>query len=276
MPILESFPHPSARPQSFVSCGAGTGSRFQKQAVPLLTSLPLPCAGWYLLNCLAGSPGGLPSCCCSVAKLGPTLCNPWTAAPQASLSLTISWSLPKFMSTELVMPSNHFILCHPLLLLPSIFPSIREKFPVSQLFASRGQSIGASASASVLAMNIQGWFPLGLTSLIFLQSKGLSRVFSNTTIFRCSAFFMVQLSHPYMTIGKSVSLTIQIFVGKVISLLFNTLSRVVMTFLHRSNCLLISWLQSPSAVIVEPEKKKSVTASPFSPCICHEVIGLMP
>ena len=125
MPILESFPHPSARPQSFVSCGAGTGSRSQKQTVPLLTSLPLPCAGWYLLNCLAGSPGCLPSCCCSVAKLGPTLCNPWTAAPQASLCLTISWSLPKFMSTELVMPSNHFILCRPLLFLPSIFPSIR-------------------------------------------------------------------------------------------------------------------------------------------------------
>ena len=102
---------------------------------------------------------------------------PWTTACQASLSITNSWSLFKLMFIELVMPSNHFILCRPLLLLPSIFPSIRS-FPVSRLFASGGQSIGASASASVLPMNIQGWLPLGLTTLISLQSKGSVRVFS--------------------------------------------------------------------------------------------------
>ena len=105
----------------------------------------------------------------------------WTAAHQASLSFTIYQSLLKLMSIESVMPSNHLILCHPLLCLPSVFPSIRV-FPVSRLFTYGSQSIGASASASVLPMNIQGWFPLGLTSLISLLSRGLSRVFSGTTI----------------------------------------------------------------------------------------------
>ena len=112
--------------------------------------------------------------CCSIAQLCPTLYN------QASLSFTISQSLLKLMSIELVMLSNHLILCHPLLL-PLVFLR-SESFPMIQLFTSGGQSIGASASASVLPMNIQGWFPLGLTGLISLQSKGLSRVFSNTTV----------------------------------------------------------------------------------------------
>ena len=107
--------------------------------------------------------------------------TPWTAACQASLSITNSWSLCKLMSIESVMPSNHLILCHPLLLLPSIFPSIRS-FPVSHFFASGGQSIGISTSASALPMNIQDWFLLGWPGWIALQSKGLSRVFSNTTI----------------------------------------------------------------------------------------------
>ena len=109
--------------------------------------------------------------------------TPWTAAHQAPLSLTISQSLLRFMFIESGMLSNHLILCHPLLLLPSIFPSIRS-FPVSQLFASGDQSVGASASASVLSLNIQGWFPLGLTGLISLQSKGLSRVFSSFTVWK--------------------------------------------------------------------------------------------
>ena len=118
-------------------------------------------------------------------------------------------SLPKPMSIESVMPSNnHLILCHPLLLLPSIFPA-SGSFQMSQLFASGGQSIGASASASVLPMNTQDWFPLGWTGWMSLQSKGLSRVFSNTThsseasILQRSAFFIVQLSHPFMTTGKT-------------------------------------------------------------------------
>ena len=131
-------------------------------------------------------------------------------------------------------------------------------FPMSQFFESGGQSIGASTSPSVLPVNIQDWFPLGLTALISLQSKGLSRVFSNisskASILRRSAFFIVQLSHPYITTGKTIALTIQTFVYKVMSLLFNMLSRLVITFLPRSKCLLISWLQSPSVVILEPPK----------------------
>ena len=132
-------------------------------------------------------------------------------------------------------------------------------FPISQFFASGGQSIGVSASASVLPMNIQDWFPLGWTGLISLQSKGLSGVFSNTTVqkhqfFQHSAFFIVQLPHPYMTTGKTIALTRCTFLGRVMSLLFNMLSRLVITFLLRSKHLLISWLQSPSAVIWEPRK----------------------
>ena len=115
--------------------------------------------------------------------------TPPTAALQASLSITNSWSILKFMSTELVMPSNHLILCRPLLLLPSVFLS--GAFPISQLFASGGQSIGVSAS--VLPMNIQDSSPLGWTGWISLQSKGHSRVFSNTTVQK-HQFFCIQLS----------------------------------------------------------------------------------
>ena len=119
--------------------------------------------------------------------------TPWTAAHQASLSFTNSWSLLKFMSFELVMPSNHLILCHPLLLLPSIFPSIKDFSNMSQLFVSGGQSIGLSASTSILPMNIQDWFPLEWTSLISLHCKVLSRVLSNTTVQK-HKFFGTQLS----------------------------------------------------------------------------------
>ena len=108
--------------------------------------------------------------------------TPWTSAHQASLSITNSWSSPKLMSTESVMPSNHLILCCPLLLLPSIPPRITGSFQMSQLFPSGGQSIGVSALASVLPKNTQNWSPLGWTGWISLQSKGLSRVFSNTTV----------------------------------------------------------------------------------------------
>ena len=113
----------------------------------------------------------------------PLFVTPWIAARQASLSITNSQSLLKLMSIESVMPSNHLILCQPLLLLPSVFPIIRIlSFPVSQFFTSSNQSTGVSASASVLPMNIQDWFHLGLTGLISLQSKGLSKVFSNATV----------------------------------------------------------------------------------------------
>ena len=149
---------------------------------------------------------------------------------------------------------------------------------MSQLFTPGGQSTGASASASVLPMTIQSWFPLGLTDLISLQSNRLSRVFlqhhnSKPSIIWLSAFFMVQLLHPYMTTGKTIALTILTFVGKVISLLFNTLSGFVIAFLPRSKRLLISWLQLPSAMTLEPKKIKSVTVFIVSPSICHEVMG---
>ena len=128
----------------------------------------------------------------SVAQSCPLFVTPWTAAHQASLSITTSQSLHKLMSIKSVMPSNHLILCRPLLLLPSIFPSIRV-FPVSQLFASGGQSIGVSAAASVLPMNTQDWSPSGWASWISSWFKGLSRVFSNTTVQK-HQFFGAQLS----------------------------------------------------------------------------------
>ena len=183
--------------------------------------------------------------------------TPWTAARQTSLSFTILWSLFKLMLIELVIPSSHLVLCCPLLLLLSIFPSIRV-FSNELSLRIGGQSIGASAS--VLTMNIQDWFPLGLTGLIFLQSKGLSRLFSNTSlkasVLQCSAFFMVQHSHPYMTTGKTTALTRWTFVGKVMSLFFNMLSRLVTAFLPRSKHILISWPQSPFAVILDPPQNK--------------------
>ena len=128
-------------------------------------------------------------CCCSVTQLYPTLCNPWTAAHQASLFFSISWGLLKLMSIGSVMPSNHLILCHPFSC-PQSFQA-PGSFPMSWLCASGGQSIGASAS--VLPMNIQGWFPLGLISSISFLSKGLPRVFSSTTI-RKHQFFGAQPS----------------------------------------------------------------------------------
>ena len=146
-----------------------------------------------------------------------------------------------------------------------------------QLFALGSQSIGVSASTSVLPMNTQDGFPLRWTGWISSQSKGL-RIFlqhhsSKSSILWCSAFFIVQLSHPYMTTGKTIALTRWTFVGKVISLLFNMLSRLVIRFLPRSKHLLISWLQSPSAVILEPRKIKLATVFTVSSSICHKVIG---
>ena len=148
---------------------------------------------------------------------------------------------------------------------------------MSQLFAWGSQSTGVSASASVLPMNIQDWFPLGLIGWISLQAKGFSRVFSNTTVqkhqFLRSAFFIVRLSHPYMTSGKTIALTRWNFVSKVMSLLFNMLSRLLIAFLPRTKHLLISWLQSPSAMILEIKKIKSVTVCLISPSLCHGVMG---
>ena len=146
--------------------------------------------------------------------------------------------------------------CHPTISLSVVpFSSHLQSFPpsgsfqMSQLFASGGQSIGVSALASVLPMNIQDWFPLGCTGWISWKFKVLSRVLqhhsSKISILRHSAFFTVQLSHPYMTFGKTIALTRWTFVGNVMSLLFNMLSSLVITFLPRSKHVLISWLQSP-------------------------------
>ena len=134
------------------------------------------------------------------------------------------------------------------------FPA-SQSFPVSQFFKSGGQSIAVSASASVLPMNIQNWFPLGLTGLISLQYKGthnslLQHHSSKPSILWHSAFFIVQISHPYVTTGKAIAFSKWTFVGKVMSLLFNMLSRLVIAFLPRSKHLLVSWTQSPSAVIL--------------------------
>ena len=159
----------------------------------------------------------------------------------------------------LELAQTHGRWCHPVLSSVVPFSSGLHSFPasgsflMSQFFASSSQSIGDSASASILPKNIQDWFPLQWTGWISLQFKGLSRVFSNTTVqkhqFFGAQFFMVQLSHPYMTTGKTIALTRWTFVGKVMSLGFNKLSRLAITFPPRSKHLLISWLQSPSAVI---------------------------
>ena len=148
---------------------------------------------------------------------------------------------------------------------------------MSQHFTSGGQSIVASASTSVLPMNIKDWSTLGWPGLITLQSKELSRIFSNTTVQKLEFFgthsSLWSNSHPHMTTGKTVPLNRQTFVGKVMSLFFNMLFRFVIAFLPRSNGLLILWLQSPTAVILEPKKMKSLTVSIVFPSICHEVIG---
>ena len=147
---------------------------------------------------------------------------------------------------------------------------------MNQFFASGVQNIGVSASASVLPMNIQDSFPLGWSDLLAVRGtlkSLLQHHHSKASIVWCSSFFIVQLSHPYMTTGETIVLARRTFVGKVISLPFNMLSRLVIVFLQRSKLLLISWLQSPSAVILEPKKIKSLVVFIVSPSICHEVIG---
>ena len=149
---------------------------------------------------------------------------------------------------------------------------------MGQFFTSGDQSIGASASSSVLPMNIQGWFPLGLSCLITLLSKGLLSLLQHhslkASILQCSAFIMIQLLHPYMTAEKIIILTTWTFVSKVMSLLFNMLSRLVIAFLPKSKWLLISWLQWPSEVILEPKKINSATVFYIFPFYLHEVMEL--
>ena len=174
------------------------------------------------------------------------------------------------------MPSNHLILCHLLILLPSIFPSIKVFSSESALLIrwpkdwSFSLNISPFNECTELISLRMDWLDLlavqgTLNSLLQYHS-------SKASILLCSAFFIVQLSHPYMTTGKTIALTRWTFVGKVMSLLFNMLSRLLIIFLPRSKRLLISWLQSPSAVILEP-KKMSVTVFTVSPSVCHEVMG---
>ena len=189
-------------------------------------------------------------------------------------SFTISWSWLRLMSVESVMPSSHLVLCRPLLFLPSVFPSIRVFSNELALhirwpkYWSFGFRTSPSNEYSGLISFMMDWFDLfavqgSLKSLLQQHS-------SKASVLQHSAFFMVQLSHPYMTTGKTTALARWTFVGKVISLLLNMLSSLVITFLPKSKHLLISWLQSPSAVILEPRKIKSATVSPS---ICHEVMG---
>ena len=207
-----------------------------------------------------------------------TLWDPWATVHQASLSITNSQSLLKPMSIESVMPSNHLILCHPLLLPPSIFPRIRVFSNESVLhirwpkYWSFNFSISPSNEYSGLISFRIDWFDL-LAIQGTLKSL-LQHCSSKALILQCSAFFMLQLSHPHMTTGKTIALTRRTFVSKVMTLLFSMLSRLAMTFLPRNKHLLISWLQSLSAMILELPKIKSVTVSIVSPSICHEVMGL--
>ena len=184
--------------------------------------------------------------------------TPWTAARQASLSITNSQSLLKLTSIKSVMPSNHLILCRPLLLLPPISPSIRVFSNESTLcmrwpkYWSFSFSISLSSEYSGLISFRIGW--LDLLAVQGTLKSLLQHHSSKASVLLHSAFFMVQLSHPYITTGKTITLTKWTFVGKVMSLLFNMLCKLVIPFFPRSKRLLISWLQPPSAVILETKK----------------------
>ena len=194
----------------------------------------------------------------SVIQSCPTFATPWTAARQASVSIHNFWSLLKLMSIASVMPSNRLILCRPLLLPPSIFPSIRV-FTNELVLCMRWPKYWSFSFSIIPSKEHPGliffrtdW--LDLLAVLGTLKSLLQHHSSKASILRRSAFFTVQLSHPYMTTGKTIALTRRTFVGKVMSLLLNMLSRLVITFLSRNKRLLISWLQSPSAVILEPKK----------------------
>ena len=206
-----------------------------------------------------------------------TLCNPINCSTPGFPVLQNTLEFAEFMFIESVMLSNHLILCLPLLLLPSIFPSFRVFSNESALrirrlkYWSFSFSLSPSNKYSRLISFRIDWFDI-LAVQGTLKSL-LQHHSSKASVLWCSAFFMVQLSHPYMTTGKAIALTIQTFVGEVMSLLFNMLSRLVTAFLPRSKSLLISRLQSPSAVILDPQNIKSLTVYIVSPSICHEVMG---
>ena len=208
--------------------------------------------------------------CCHVQLFA----TPWTAIRQASLSITNHWSPPKPISVESVMPCNHLILCHPLLLLPTVFPeSVFSKESALHIRWPKYWSFSFSNSNSNEYSGLIS-FRMDWMDLLTVQGT-LKNLFqqhsSKASVLQHSVFFIVQLLHTYLTTGKTIALTKWTFIDKVMSLLFNTLSRLVITFLPRSKHLLISWLQSPSAVILETGKIKSATVSPT---IFYEVMGL--
>ena len=200
----------------------------------------------------------------SVQSLSPDwpIVTPWTAAHQASPSNTNSWSLLKLMSIESVMPSNHIILCHPLILLPLILPRIRVFSNESVLrirwpkYLSFIFSISPSNEYSGIISFRINW--LDLLAVQRTLKSLLQHHSSKASILQCSASFILQFSHPNMTTGKNIALIRWTFDGKVMSLLFNMLSRLVITFLPRRKRLLISWLKTPSAVILEPQNIKTL------------------
>ena len=203
--------------------------------------------------------------------------TPWIAACQASLSITISRSSLRLTAIESVMPSSHLILCRPLLLLPPIPPSIRV-FSSESAFHMRWPKYWSFSFSIIPPKEHPGLISFRMDWLDLLAVQGtlkslLQQHSSKASVLQHSAFFTVQLSHPYLTTGKTIALTRWTFVGKVMSLVLNMLSRLAITFLPRSKRLLISWLQSPSAVILEPPKIKSDTVSTGSSFISHEVIG---
>ena len=204
--------------------------------------------------------------------------TPWTAACQASLSITNSQSLLKLMSSESVMPSNHLVLCYPLLLPPSIFPGIRgfSNEPILHIRWPKYWSFSFSISPS---NEYPGLISFRIDWLDLLAVQGtlkslLQHHSSKASVLQRSGFFIVQLSHSFMTTGKTTALTRWTYDGKIISLLSNMLSRLVIVFLPRSKHLLISWFQSPSAVILEIPKNKVSHCFHCFPIYLHEVMGL--
>ena len=213
----------------------------------------------------------------SVAQSCPTLCDPMNHSTPGLPVHPISQSSLRFMSIESVMLSSHLILCHPLLLLPPIPPSIRV-FSNESTLHMRWQKYWNFSFSIIPSKEIPGLISFRMDCLDLLAVQGtlqslLQHHSLKASILWHSAFFTVQLSHLYMTTGKIIALTRWTLVGKVMSLLFNMLSMLVITFLQRSKHLLISWLQSPSVVILEPPKIKSDTVSTVSPSISHEVMG---
>ena len=214
----------------------------------------------------------------SVAQSCPTPCD---SVNHSTPGLPVHHQLPEFTQTyvhrvgDAIQPSRPLSSPSP----PALnLPQHQGSFPMSQFFASGSQSIGSFSFSISPSSEYSGLISFRMDWLYLLAVQGtlkslLQHHSSKASILQCSAFLIVQLSHPYITTGKTIALTRWTFVGKVMSLLFNMLSRLVITFLPKSKCLLISWLQSPSTVILEPPKIKSATVCPVSPSICHQVMG---